>query len=77
MRVYHQDETHRKKGLNIGMVVKALASQNKVQTSVMGKRKYKVFIANPVQKGHSLMSIAKYNKDSGEIENERRKANNG
>lgn len=65
----------KKKG-KIGMV-KMLIPQKATSTSIMGRQKYNVFISNPVKKGNSLMSMVKYNEDSGVVKIEQRKSNNG
>ena len=64
----------RKKGLKMGMM-KTLAPKKAEPTSILSKRKYNVFISNPAKKGSSLMSMVKYNQDSGEIKYEQRKSN--
>ena len=67
-------EKHRKKGA-IEMV-KTLIPKKPAPTSIMGKQNYSVFISNPVKNGSSLMSMVKYNEDSGAVKVEQRKSNN-
>lgn len=58
-------------------MVKTSTPRKTAQTSIMSKNSYKVFHSNPAKKGSSLMSMAKYNQDSGVATNERRKSKNG
>ena len=73
----HKHKKRKKKGLIIGMLTKTLVPKKTAPGSIMSKRSYKVFISNPAKKGSSLMSMAKYNQDSGVVKNEFRKSNNG
>lgn len=57
-------------------MVKTLIPKKTTPTSIMGRQNYSVFVSNPVKNGSSLMSMVKYNEDSGEVKVEQRKSNN-
>lgn len=73
----HKHRKQKKKGLISGMITKTLVPKKTAPRSVMSKRSYKIFVSNPAKKGSSLMSMAKYNQDSGVVKNGRRKSNDG
>lgn len=58
-------------------MLKLLVPQKPQSTSILSSKKYNVFMPSPVKKGDSLMSMTTYNKDSGVINNDKRKSNDG